>query len=295
MISSFQDILAMGYGGYAVINGTPIPLLGASANEEDNLILSSGPIATSSNLAAGVVASKDRRALRISLNIPLSPAILHLIPDLSYGTWRSSSSIGLSSATSIIVHKGSGEGYNAQAYVDSVSLSVSQNSLVTLSISATSWVWEDMSSISPIPRFVRGLDPSSSGYKPIPNWLALISTDILSNQSVLTDWDLNLNNNWEFEHLLEATFEPSNPPQVYPGPLEGDLGLKWLATRNERPLEAGSAIITLNDPNPGSHPTLLTISIPKLVRESRTTSGLGVPNDPLLWEASYSLTRISPL
>lgn len=297
MTISLDEILAMGYSGYATINNTPIPLLSSSVAEEDNLINSSDPFSTVAELAAGTMVAKDRRALRITLNTELSQSNLHLIGDLTFGPWRNSTSITSATPTEINIYKGSGEGYKSSSYVDRVSLKVGNAGAITFSIQATAWVWTDLNAGTVAQKQGFGVQTYQNQYKPVPHWLGTIDTNLVpssSNNGTVLEWDLNLNNNWQFDHLLEATLEPPNPAQIYPGPLEGDLSLKWLARKDCRPKESGNAIIRIKDPSSRAHPDILTINLPLLVRESRNTDALGEGNSPVKWEASYKLLRVNP-
>jgi hypothetical protein len=238
--------------------------------------------------------ARDRRALRINLSTNLSPGIIHLIGDLACGPWRNTLSIDSFVPTRLTVYEGNGEGYDASGYVDRLGLKIQRGNLVGLEISITCWVWNHLLG-GTTPIISQGLNPVSYNYKPIPHWKALFNSTLVSAQAIVTDWDINLNNNWTFENLLEATLEPPNPSQIYPGPLDGDISIKWLAKRNDKPAESGSGTISFLDPREGNYTPLYRLSIPFLIRESRSIDGFGEGDSPLQWDASYRVTQINPI
>lgn len=293
-MSMLDEILAMGFSGYATINGTPLPLLPMEPSEEDNLQLSSAPFTTNSSFAVGQMVARDRRALRLSMSTYLCKALVGFPRDLTYGPWRDQIAIDSVTPALIKVFLGNGEGYDAKAYIDSVSITVQENSLVGLNITATAWEWEDLIAGTPTLPTQKALEPFSNEYKPIPHWLMILESSVVGSSTVL-NFSVNFNNNWQYEQLLEGYSSVPNPANIYPGPLEIDLTMSWLAKRSDRPKETGNALIRVRDPI--QFPTLqdlLTLTIPLMTRTSRSARGVGDGNSPVRWEASYLVLETKP-
>src|SRR6516164_881622 len=77
----------LGYSGYAIVNGIPIPLLPGSASESENVIKAGGAYHNNPALAVGPLAVKNRRSLPVSFATFICPATMSLVKALTY-EWR---------------------------------------------------------------------------------------------------------------------------------------------------------------------------------------------------------------
>ena len=116
MFESFLN--GLGYSGYAVLNGIPIPLLPGSATEDENIIKSAGSYHFDPSFSVGQLAVKNRRSLPLSFSTFICPRTMPLVKALMYG-WRTSPvSIGLPALMDNVLevpfelYPAAGEGYS---------------------------------------------------------------------------------------------------------------------------------------------------------------------------------------
>lgn len=289
MPALLDTIVGMGYAGYAVIAGTPIPLFPSNPNESENQIKSSGAYSSDPSIANGNLPLRNRRSFVATLSTIVTPATVNLIPSLTYN-WRTYDLIDTLQEVPIKVILANGEGYSGTGYIDNINLSADPTKLVTLDITHTLWVWKDDYSMDLNPRLQSALLPLSDPYKPYSGWQTSIVTDAVSSRSTITSWELTLNNNWQYRAFLGGYLQPPNPSMVYAGPLEATLNLNILAAKADRPAPVVSTKIHF-----GTNPSILTINIDRMIRDpGRQPIGHGDPNNPINWSVSYYASRCVP-
>jgi hypothetical protein len=290
MSSYLDEILGLGYSGYAIVQGTPILLLPSSPTENENQRKAEGAYSTDPARASGPLPVRHRRSLNLNLTTPLNPASIPLIKSLTYG-WRNFLTADLVSEVPLRAIISNGEGYEGSGYLDELSLQVSASNDAppTISMSFTLWVWNDLYNIQPTPKAQRILDPFSPDYKLIPSWQTIPTFTGIEN-SIATDWSLSLANNWTYQPFLGGYLEPPNPGLIYPGPLDCKLNITWFAKKASRPPDVTAAVLKL-----GTNPTISTINIDRLVRDpQRAATGWGSINEIVKWTATYYATENVP-
>jgi len=284
-MSLLDTVLGLGYSGYAIVAGKPILLNPSNPTENDNLIKSSGSYATDAALANGQLPTRDRRSLTVNLETYVTPDSASLIRTLTYA-FRTNAGILPVPEVPLELVMANREGYSGLGHVDSLTISAQENSLTTMSIAMTLWVWTDL--FPPVvepgtPRVQKILPPFSDVHKPIASHNALVFPGMIVGPSVVTGWQLVLTNNWQYVQLLEGTFVAPNPRLIYPGPLDSQVSLTWLARNDDRPLESGDFRMKIGVPTP-----VIETRIPRMVRDpNRSPTGVGAQNEAVRWTASY--------
>jgi hypothetical protein len=274
-----DEVLGVGYTGYAKIGGKYVLMTPSDISEEENLQKSDAPHSTEESTHIGSIPTLDRRALKGSLSFVATPSSVPLIKDLTYG-YRNA---GISTAPPIPleIYAANREGYRTDsAYIESVRLDSQPNTLVNITVDFTAWVWEDIFATDSTPRYQKIIDPWAAEHKPIAAWESCANIDATASKEV--SWNLTLGNNWVYQQMLEGYTQPPNPRLIYPGHFEVVFSIKWLAKKNDRPKDITDGTIHI-----GSNPEF-TITLPKMVRDpSRKMSGIGEKNSPIHWDAQY--------
>jgi len=166
-VSGPFNLLGLGFAGAAVIDGLPILLLPSSATEDDNHIKSQGTITNVISQAAGEISAPDTRSLSKSITAVLTPTSA-LLAKIACLNWRNVNALG--NRHIVALNAASGEGYiTSEAYAESVSINVAENSLGTVTFTFKSWNWiNTLGGVTPV--FQRLIDPLPPNLQPIPNW-----------------------------------------------------------------------------------------------------------------------------
>jgi len=276
------DILSgLGYSGYATLNSIPIPLLPGNATENENIIKSAGSYHYDPAIAVGQIPVKNRRSLPLSFSTFICPRTMPLVKLLMY-SWRTLTLMDMVGEVPFGLFPAVGEGYVGAGYVDEMTLAGSADSLVNLNINMTCWVWQEVPSPQPLQKMGAALSPFSNPYKPIAGWQTIPNFSVISASAVPTNWSLGFRNNWNYQQFLEGYLQPPNPALITAGDLDITFSLGWVAARNSRPLDVGSLQLQIGVPQ------LDKIYIDSLIRDpQRQFTGIGAPNEPVHWEASY--------
>jgi hypothetical protein len=278
----FEDIYSgLGYSGYAIVQGIPIPLLPGNATENENIIKSGGSYHFDPSRAIGQLPAKNRKSLPLSFSTFICPRTMPLVKTLSYG-WRTLADMDMVGETQFSLFPAVGEGYTGFGYVDELTMSGSGESLVTLNISMTCWVWQEIPSLRSLQKYGAVFAPMSNEYKPTPGWASIPNFPVISPEAVPMNWTLTLRNNWQYQSFLAGYAQPPNPALIVAGDLDVTFTIAWLAVRNSRPLDTGSLRLQIGVP------PIDVIYIDHLIRDpQRAFTGIGGPNEPIKWEAEY--------
>jgi hypothetical protein len=278
----FETIFSgLGYSGYAIVNNVPIPLLPGNATENENIIKSAGSYHYDPAFAIGQLPAKNRRSLPLSFSTFICPMTMPLVKALTYG-WRTLSLMDMVGETQFALFPAAGEGYSGSGYVEELTIAGSPESLVSLNISMTCWVWQEIPSPQPLQRTGAALAPMSNVYKPIAGWQTIPNFSVISPNAIPMSWSLTLHNNWTYQAFLAGYTQPPNPGLITAGDLDATFTISWLAARNSRPADTGSLQLQIGTPQ------IDKIYIDNLIRDpQRAFTGIGAPNEPVKWDASY--------
>jgi hypothetical protein len=278
----FETLLSgLGYSGYAVINGIPIPLLPGNATENENIIKSSGSYHSNPAMAMGQLPVKNRKSLPLNFSTFICPRTMPLVKALTYG-WRTLALMDMVDEVSFGLYPAAGEGYSGSGYVDELTIAGSPESLVSLNLGVTSWVWSETPSSQPLQKFGRALAPMDAGYKPVAGWATIPYFPVISGNAVPMNWSLTIRNNWSYQAFLAGYTQPPNPALITAGDLDVTFNITWLAARNSRPADTGSLQLQIGVPQ------IDRIFIDNLIRDpQRAFTGIAGQNEPIKWEASY--------
>jgi hypothetical protein len=278
----FTDIFSgLGYSGYATLNGIPIPLLPGNATENENMIKSAGAYHYDPALAVGQIPVKNRRSLPLSFSTFICPRTMPLVKALTYG-WRTLGLMDMVGETPFGLFPAAGEGYSGSGYVEELTLTGSPDSLVSLNVNMTCWVWQEVPSLQPLQKMGAALAPMSDAYKPVAGWATIPNFSVILPNAIPMNWSLSLRNNWQYQSFLGGYTQPPNPGLVTAGDLDVTFTIAWLAARNSRPLDTGSLQLQIGVPQ------IDKIYIDTLFRDpQRAFTGIAGPNEPIKWEASY--------
>lgn len=291
---SIFTILGMGFTGYAIFDGLPLLLLPSDPTEEDNLIKSEGAYATVPAFASGPVPARDRRALRSTVSTVFVPRLAPIIARTCYD-WRINDDEP--PVFPLTVVPSNDEGYETtRAHVDTVTVSSQEDALVALQLGITTWVWNDLQSLGPtekvrtypFPQTLSGANfLEDSEYKPVPHYHArLLFPGAFDGDPdpIVLNWSLTFTNNWQYLQLLEGEVLPPTPRLTYPGRLDVQLNVTWLARRNLRPREGGfDAIVEIGDP------PVYRALFRRMIRDNRTPANTGTQSEPIEWTATFYL------
>jgi hypothetical protein len=279
----FEDIYSgLGYSGYAVLNGIPIPLLPGNATEMENIIKAEGSYHYDPSIAMGQLPAKNRRSLPLSFATFICPATMPLVKALTYN-WRSLNLIDMVPEVPFELYPAVGEGYSSVAagggYVDELTIAGSPESLVSLNINMTAWVWDDVPA-SQSSAWSGGtqwhgkgiLAPMSDAYRPIAGWQTIPSFSVIPEKSVPMNWTMAFRNNWTYQAFLGGYgyLEPPNPTLIVAGDLDITFTIAWLAARNSPPADSGSLRLQIGGTPAGMFPAvqpLDVIYIDRLIRD----------------------------
>jgi hypothetical protein len=279
----------MGFSGYAVLDGVPLLLLPSGPQEAENLIKSSGAYSTDPGANAGPIQVQNRRALSFNLTTHLSINTAPLIKKHGYA-WRSLAFIDNYIPPTAKLILANGEGYEGQAYIETITVGAQVEQLAAVTFGITFWIWQEVRSTEPTPKQALAVNPTDPANRPIPYWQTIPESTCMGAEAIPQSWNLSLNHNWQYHTFQTASLVPPNPALVYPGMLEAKFDVTWLARRNDRPRNVGQATIKL-----GTNPEVLKITLPKLIRDPQLTpQGVGAANDPIRWSASYYLSESIP-
>jgi hypothetical protein len=283
----------LGYSGYALVQGIPIPLLPGNATENENIIKSSGAYHYDPFWAVGEVPVKNRRSLSLTFSTFICKRTMPIVKLLSYD-WRSSpDKMDNVSETQFSLYPAVGEGYDGFGYVDEITMSGAPDALVSLNITMTTWVWKEVQAPQSwrLPYGAGVIAPFTDVYKPIAGWQTIPSFSVISDQAIPMSWTLTLRNNWQYQSFLAGYTQPPNPALITAGDLDVIFTMSWLAVRNSRPLESGNLRLQIGGTPIGMSPSIApldVIYIDKLIRDpQRSFAGTAEPNGPIRWEASY--------
>ena len=278
----FETLLnGLGYSGYAILNGIPIPLLQGNSPETENIIKSSGAYHYDPKFAIGQLPAKNRRSLPLTFSMFICPRTMPLVKALTYG-WRTLALMDMVGETSFELYPAVGEGYRGSGYVDELTIAGDPGSLVSLNIGMTCWVWSEIPSPQSLQKFGSALAPLSNDYKPLAGWQTIPYFPVISNNAIPLNWSLTLKNNWQFQSFLSGYTQPPNPSLITAGDLDITFNITWLAARNSRPLDVGSLQLQMGVPQ------IDRIFIDNLIRDTqREFTGIAGPNEPIKWESSY--------
>jgi hypothetical protein len=291
---SLASIIGLGYSGYGKLNNIPLLLLPSGSPEEENLIKSEGSYHYNPSLNVGQLPARQKRSLSISFNTIVSPKTLTLLKPLTYG-WRNLHDMDNVPEVPFTYVVGTEEGFEGTGYVDSVTLTAAPDSFVTMTVDLKTWLWKELGSDNPLTKIgtpvfgpISGplsgplLDPA---YKPVAGWNGAVITPVISTNAIVQRYSLKLNNNWNYQTLLEARSSPPNPSLITAGNLDVSLEIVWSAFKKDRPLNSGSFQICIGGATPDK--ALDTIYIDNMVREPRSFEGGGSPNQMVNWQANY--------
>lgn len=289
-MNPLEDLLGMGYSGYAILDDVPMFLRPSSVVENDNHQKSEASFSTNHMITHGNLVARDRKSLTIDLETHYCPAIAGLVKKHSYGEWREHLNIDMTGPLQATIVFCNGEGYQCSLYIQKIEISCANNSLVTVKFSCTSWFWQDLLSNQVQPREGFELLPFSEEYNPVPFWKTTIETSVYNTNAVVFSWNLSFDNHWEFDQLLQGTIFAPNPQMVYVGQLETTLTLSWIALRSTRILDSGSFSLKI-----GTEPVITQIEFPLMHCEgTRKPNPLGSPNEVGKWEATFKTLGHSP-
>ena len=282
-MSLLDEVLGLGYAGYAKVGEYFVLLDPSSTEEADNLQRANGPLSTELSSGIGSFYTRSRRSLKANLTCPMTKN--SLLAALKYTVdWRlQEQEPGPIDLEVFYAHQ---EGYrSSQAYVDSVSLGAGSGELGKVSFQIQTWTWEWEGGQDPTPATNQAFDPRGDEHLLIPHWAACVQHTGMGGFS-MTGWSLEANNNWQYKALLEGSKQrPPNPRVIFPGPLELSMNTEFLARRNDRPEEIGE--INLNIDHPRTSQTLMTLTLPRMVRESCNPMGVGSRDEPIKWSARW--------
>jgi hypothetical protein len=278
----FETILSgLGYSGYAVVNGIPIPLLPGNATENENIIKSAGSYHFDPAQSIGQLPVQNRRSLPLSFSTFICPKTMPLVKILTYG-WRTLALMDTVGETQFSLFPAAGEGYTGFGYVDELTLTGDAGSLVNLNINMTAWVWQEILSPQPVQKYGAALSPLNDAYKPVAGWQTVPYFSVISGSAIPTNWSLTLRNNWSYQAFLGGYVQPPNPALITAGDLDVIFTMGWVAARNSRPLNNGSLQLQIGVPQ------INRIFIDNLVRDpQRAFTGIGAANETIKWEGSY--------
>ena len=291
MADPYFGILGLGFAGFAVLDGVPLLMLPSNATAQDNLLRSSGAVSNIIARAIGETIARDRRSLNINITTPLTSATAALMGTTTFQWW----SAGLNGRSHTLrISPSTGDSFlTNEAFVQSVNLTVGENQLSTLSFSITAYRFEKIAGGS-IPRQQTIINPSTPYNQPLPYWACLISSPAIGTPLGFT---MALNNNYQFNQLLESTVRPPTPRMVSPGPFSCEINVTTLAPPGADPLERGSIDIQLGTGGTVAQftPPVTRIRIPYVYREPQFTyQGMGGPNDPIKLQVGYKALGDSP-
>jgi len=288
---SFNEILGLGYSGYAKLDSEYLLLEPSSVIDEENLFKGGGPVSTQYVSGIGGPTVKQRRKLAINLTCPMtrqsfSMALLHSMKIRNQEILPYPFPLDLRVA--------SGEGYQSDyAYLDSVSLTSSAEHLASLQFQISAWVWQERDGAE--------LDREGQAFNPrehevLPGWKVCLTHSGISGETI--SWSLSLNNNWQYKRLAEGRgflpqdYGPPNPRIITPGPLDATIELMTLARPGVRPASRGSAQIQISAQNGDS---LWDFTFLETVREARNLESLGTANGLVLWKTTWYVISVLPV
>ncbi len=284
-----EQLLGMGYSGYAQVGSYFFRLIGGQTDEDDNLIRVDSSYASDSYSANGQIPTLNRRVLKISLSFEFTPSLATFVRD-AFISWRSVYNEGAPAfPVRLIVARGQGY-YSDEAYVDSLSVSNPENALTTGQLQLTCFVWNYLDGDPALAKLASpAYDPFAIENRPIPHWSNC--AEISSLDAVCKSWNLDLQNNWQYTYLLEGNRvvdQAPNPRLIYPGPLDSTLKISMLAKIARRPPEASPATIQMTLPRPEGRLNVMKLQYPMMVRyPNQAYSGFGSANTPITWETAY--------
>lgn len=286
MACNLIDVLGLGYSGYVKVDDTYLLLLPSSADEQDNNLKSSGSVSTLVSESAGTTPASDRRSLKVSLSVVMTPAAAAVIAESTFQFRRSES---LRNPQSLLVVIANGEGYQtAEAYCDSCSISSQDGQLCSAQLEFTAWIWEDLEGHE-LERVQSAFLPfNEPEHQPIPHWAACVEMGAQPGNCM--GFDLNLNNNYYYGQLLEAAAGPPNPRLISAGPLDLTFTYRTLAVRGSRPAEAGSFNITFGcqPAGPVDAAPVYRYNVPFVYRDpNRTLNSYGQADGVVAWQALW--------
>lgn len=292
-MSFLDDILGMGFSGYARLDNRYFFIDPSNVSESENLTKSANANAGAGiSVSVGQPVSRQRRSLDISLSTPLSQESMSAALDTCV-LWRSEGSPGRAHDFELVV--AGGEGFRCQnseevptAYVESVTINSDAESIATVSFTIKAWTWFESTSTGSTPRVSSALSPFDDKYAVIPGWLACCEHTGTTGFSV-NGWSVTMNNNWQYRALLEAAkSQPPDPRVIYPGPLDVTMDIDLVAERDTKPAESGTGRMLIGNPNNTSGDDLFDVVFPTMVRDPQRSYGnFATPNVPVAWRSSW--------
>lgn len=289
-----DEILGLGYSGYARLGTHFILLEPSTVEEQDNLTQSEMATATTVSLASGKVPYRERRHLDISIKTPLTRESWLVFRE-AFLDWRNGNFLAPVAHTARIVLANE-EGYDcAEIYWDTASIGCQEGENISLDLSGKCFRWTDLNG-TPTPQyqaaFVPFYDPA---YQPIPHWNSTVAHSGV--YGTILAYDLSFNNQWRFLSLNEATPGPPTPRVVHAGALLTEMSVTELASYAQRPAEYGDVTIQFGVGFGGMVSiTPFSLRLPFVYRyPSRQGVGLGEGNRPIQWQSRWYLLRSVPI
>jgi hypothetical protein len=239
----------------------------------------------------GELISRDRRGLTLQVTAQLTPASARLLGTCSFDWWSNSIN---GRSHSITLAYGTDEYFKCdEAYVQSIAVQVPEGNLGTISFTIQGWVFQRVNGTS-IPKDHKGFDPYKPEHQPIPHWACSMSSPVPGTP---LSYNVNVNNNFQFWQLCEATVRPPTPRMVFPGPLTCDVGITTIAPTGSIPPESGGIDFTLgNSTRVGLWTAAETkYHIPFAVRDPNYAyQSIADPNGLIKLQSSYKALGLSP-
>jgi hypothetical protein len=291
---TFDEILGLGYTGYAVMDGLPLLLNGSSVQEQEVFIKSAVGPSTTNQTATGEPAVRSRRILNLQLNFAGNRNAL-LLALRYHLSWRANPTTPYN--FTLKLRTGDKEGYDTlETFMQSATISAPAEQLVTVSMNLVSYTWNDISQISPPNRISpTALNPLLPELAPIPYWMCTMNHPGMVGTPL--EFSLALQNNWQFVTLAEATPGPPHPRVISYDRLTAELSCTSLAQRGARPGDnANDVVLTYGGgETAGTTFPTTTVTLPFLYRDpQRSPAGVGEQNSPLKWTTSWSVLGANP-
>ena len=298
LIAAHDDIVGLGYGGYAEINGHGIWLTGGSPGEQENHIKTAGSVSTDISLATGQRPTRGRRSLQVSLQADLTTEAVRAFEECVVNI---RASLGAAASPQLLfVDVAGGEGWTtSHAYCDSVTISVPNQGLGSITFDFTAWTFSEITGTQQCTARTRqGIASFSSQNAVIPMWGTCVSFPESAQPGQSMEFNLNCRNNWQYRQLLQANSQPPNPSLVYPGELAIDFNYVTLAEPGRRPeCRNGSATTISFGPynSPWGPINTTAITIQDLYRDpQRELTSLGEANGMVHWNVNWQALGAIP-
>ena len=295
-----EDIAGLGYSGYCKINNVFVPYNPSSVSESDNHIEAEASIGNNPSHPMGRIPVRSRKSLDVTISTDITLTTLELL-NTELLTPRFNGSVYYETPLEIVSARGLGY-KTTEAYLESVSLSATPESLGTMDFTFKAWVWEEMD-FDPLISGSVGPKVSSQVFSvlgqdhyPIPGWQTKFESSGQSGDCL--DWSVDFNNNYTYKTFCEATTIPPNPRLVYKGRLECTFSTSTLTEKDNRPEECTDIKFTFGGSCPNTSARYIParyLDILEAYRNSRSMSGYGSQDELVRWTADYSALGQTPV